>query len=393
MSSRVLEIQSTKLMKNVLDPHVSDLMDVLRGVSALIVAFVHSVQIFCLPYFGLYGFPHLFTSWLATYAVVTFFIVSGFMICLSVSNHSDNSGFNVKKFFRARFLRIYPPLLASLLICFSIFLLMNYFEMHGSESFRLGGELFVSREKVQIEWERLVSTLLLISSIVPGSTPTLSINGPLWTLSYEWWFYMFTMFAVHAVVNKSAPFRYLPVILIMAVFILAPAGQLLWAFLLIWGSGYLLANLYKSGKLLERRFFFILLLSAVVCVLGIISVGQEKTLIYLAEPLQRYGNPGHKTMMFVGLILTIMIAFMIRRKVQVKAFSKTARYSYTIYLIHFPIQLLAFGLLHRHLVDKHWGVSFVAGIIVTLLAVVVASQLAWVVENRGLINQMLNRLK
>ena len=87
-------------MKTTLDPNVSDLMDVLRGASALIVAFAHSFQIFVLPYFGLYGFPHLFTSWLATYAVVTFFIVSGFMIRLSVSNHSDENGFNIIKFFK-----------------------------------------------------------------------------------------------------------------------------------------------------------------------------------------------------------------------------------------------------------------------------------------------------
>lgn len=301
-------------MKTTLEPNVSDLMDALRGGSALIVAFVHSFQIFCLPYFGLYGFPHLFTSWLATYAVVTFFIVSGFMICLSVSNHSDAHGFKITKFLKARFLRIYPPLLASLLLCVSIFLLMDYFQMHGSESFRLGGELFVSREKVQIEWERLIPTLLLIYSIVPGSPPPLSINGPLWTLSYEWWFYLFAMLVVHAAVNKTSWLRVVPVILLLALFWRSPAGLLLWVFLLIWGSGYLLAHLYKSEKLLEPRFLFILLLSAAICILGIIAVGGENSLIYLAEPLQRYGNPGHKTMMFFGFLLTILIGFMIRKK-------------------------------------------------------------------------------
>ncbi len=380
-------------MKLTLEPNVSDLMDVLRGGSALIVAFVHSFQIFCLPYFGLYGFPHLFTSWLATYAVVTFFIVSGFMICLSVSNHSDAHGFKAMKFLKARFLRIYPPLLASLLICVIIFLLMNYFQVHGSESFRLGGELFVSREKVQIEWERFIPTLLLIYSIVPSSPPPLSINGPLWTLSYEWWFYLLAMLVVHAAVNKTSWLRVLPVILLLALFWRSPAGLLLWIFLLIWGSGYLLAYLYRSGKLLEPRFVFILLSSVAVCVLGIIAVGGGKSLIYLAEPLQRYGNPGLKTMMFVGFLLTILIGFMIRKKVPIRFLSRTARYSYTLYLIHFPIQLLAFGLLHSYLVNQHWGISLGTGVLVTLLIVAIASQLAKVVENRALINQMLQRLK
>jgi peptidoglycan/LPS O-acetylase OafA/YrhL len=380
-------------MKIILEPKVSDLMDALRGGSALIVAFAHSFQIFCLPFFGLYGFPHLFTSWLATYAVVTFFIVSGFMICLSVSNHSDVNGFNVMKFFKARFLRIYPPLLASLLICVSIFLLMDGFEMHGSQSFRLGGELFVSREKIQIEWERFIPTLLLIYSIVPGSPPPLSINGPLWSLSYEWWFYLFAMFVSHAAANKTASLRYLPLMFFLALFWCAPAGQLLWIFLLIWCSGYLLAYLYKSEKLMERRYLFILLLSMVLCILGIFAVGHEKTLTYLAEPLQRYGNPGHKTMMFVGFIITIILGFMIRKKVHVQFLSGAARYSYTLYLIHFPIQLFAFGLLHRYLVDEHWRMSLIMGVVVTLLAVAMASQLAKVVENRELISYMIQRRK
>ena len=376
-----------------LEPHVSDLMDSLRGGSALIVALVHCFQIFCLPYFGLYGFSHLFTSWLASYAVVIFFIVSGFMICLSVANHSDANGFKVMNFFKARFLRIYPPFLASLLICIGIFLLMDYFQIHGSESFRLGGELFLSRERVELEWERFIPTLLLIYSVVPGASPPLSINGPLWSLSYEWWFYLSAMLVVHATANKTASLRYFPVMIILALFLLSPAGLLLWIFLLIWSSGYFLGYLYISVDLLKRKFLLFLLLFVVVCILGIIVVGQEKTLIYLAEPLQRYGNHGHKTMMFVGFILTALIGLMIRKNVHVRFLSGMARYSYTLYLIHFPIQLLAFGLLHQYLVNEHWGISLITGVAVTLMVVAVAAQLARVVENRELINQMLRRIK
>lgn len=380
-------------MKTALDSQISDLMDVLRGVSALIVAFTHSFQIFCLPYFGLYGASHLFTSWLATYAVVTFFIVSGFMIRLSVANHLDESGFRVGSFFRARLLRIYPPLLASLAICVGVFVLVNYLDIHGAESFRLGAELFLSREKIAMEWERFIPTLLLIYNMVPGSTPPLSINGPLWTLSYEWWFYLFVMLAVHAATNKTSPLRYLPVLLVLVLFMWSPAGRLLWIFLLIWGGGYLLAHLYKSGKLLQARFGRILGLSIVVCIFGIIAVGGEQTLAYLVEPLQRHGAQGDKTMMFVGFILTALIGLMIKRKIRVRFLSGTARYSYTLYLIHFPLQLLAFGLLHQRLSGQHWSLSLAAGLAVTVLIVALAAQVAKVVENKELINQALKRWK
>lgn len=102
------------------DVNVIDLMSSIRGIAALIVAAVHTFQVFTLPYFGLYGPAHLTTSFLATYAVIAFFIVSGFMIYLSISRHKDDCGlFDMKSFFLARAFRIYPPLLASVIIYIS----------------------------------------------------------------------------------------------------------------------------------------------------------------------------------------------------------------------------------------------------------------------------------
>jgi hypothetical protein len=49
----------------VIDPAASQLMDSLRGWSALVVASAHASQVFLLPKFGLYGLPHPFSSWLA----------------------------------------------------------------------------------------------------------------------------------------------------------------------------------------------------------------------------------------------------------------------------------------------------------------------------------------
>ena len=126
---------------------VMDLMSSIRGVAAIVVATVHAFQIFTLPYFGLYSNAHLATSFLATYAVIAFFIVSGFMIFLSVSRHRDGDGFfNALGFFNARIFRIYPPLVASILISFAVFFIITSFDLHGAQSFRLGDELFfVSR--------------------------------------------------------------------------------------------------------------------------------------------------------------------------------------------------------------------------------------------------------
>jgi peptidoglycan/LPS O-acetylase OafA/YrhL len=55
-----------------IDDTTSSFMDSLRGVSALLVAIVHTFQIFVLPYFGLGSASHIVTSLLATYAVIVF---------------------------------------------------------------------------------------------------------------------------------------------------------------------------------------------------------------------------------------------------------------------------------------------------------------------------------
>lgn len=376
-------------MKKPIEPHVSNLMDSLRGVSALIVAFAHAFQIFCLPYFGLYGFPHLFTSALATYAVVVFFIVSGFMIFLSVENHSDKFGFKVLEFFKARLIRIYPPLILSLVICIAVYQIMTRFNINGAESFRLGGELYLAREKVSFEWGSFISTLLLIYNIIPNAPPALLINGPLWTLSYEWWFYLLTMFIVNAISNKKIV-CWLPVIIIAIFFFLA--GSLLWKLLLIWCSGYFLGYLYKSKKLYRKTFDRIIYLSIVLCIICIFLIGKSNTFLCLAEPLQRYGKDGATIMMFVGLILTAIIGLVISQQINLNFLRKTARYSYTLYLIHFPIFLIMFGLLHEYLIHYSWKLSLLVGIFSTLIAIAVAYKFSLLVENRQLMDKYLKRL-
>src|ERR1700749_220986 len=89
------------------DPKTSEIMGALRGISALVVACVHAYQIFLIPYFGLGSPSHVITGLLATHAVTTFFVASGFMICVSVFRHRNDDGtFRGRAFAEARILRI-----------------------------------------------------------------------------------------------------------------------------------------------------------------------------------------------------------------------------------------------------------------------------------------------
>lgn len=363
--------------------NVMDLMSSIRGVAAIVVATVHAFQIFTLPYFGLYGKAHLATSFLATYAVIAFFIVSGFMIFLSLSRHRDGDGFfDVLGFFSARIFRIYPPLVASILISFAVFVIVTSFDLHGAQSFRLGDELFLSRERVNFEWDRLVPTLLLIYNVFPSTTPPLSINGPLWTLAYEWWFYIFAMACAGVRSCRPVLFGWLPLCALIIVFFRQPSGVLFWVFFIVWHAGFLLGYLYLRGSLHMDSFFRNSVLLLCACVLCIFVVGDGQPIKYLIEPLQRLGKRAHYVMLFVALILTIALGVAIRCKLQWRLLVGTSRYSYTLYLVHFPLLLLAFSLMHPIVYTMGWIESSLVGFFALCIIICACSKLAKIVENR-----------
>jgi peptidoglycan/LPS O-acetylase OafA/YrhL len=358
------------------------LMSSIRGGAALIVATVHAVQVFLLPYFGLYGVAHLATSWLATYAVIAFFIVSGFMIFHSISRHKLMDGkFNLKGFMLARFLRIYPPLTAAVLLSLLVFLFISEFDLHGSESFRMGGELFLSRERVDFEWNRVFSTLLLLYNVVPYMPPPLSINGPLWTLAFEWWFYLFAGLS-SALLSKRSPIRWLLFSGLLLIFLLQPSGILFWVFFIVWYSGFFLGYIHSRNFLNSPNFWLISSSILLICFFCIFVTGQGAPVKYLIEPLQRLGNRAHITMMFVSFIMTVVLAALIRMNCVWRIFVKASSYSYTLYLVHFPLLLLAFSFLHPLVHDEGWVISIIAGLLSLIVIFSISKQLAKFVENR-----------
>src|SRR5206468_11092654 len=109
----------------------------------------------------------------------------------SALRHRNADGsFQSAGFAEARIFRIYPPLIAAIVIAILVYLTIQFLDLHGRESFRFGGELFVARERATLEWSALPSTFFLLYGAVPGAPPPINMDGPLWTLGYEWWFYI-----------------------------------------------------------------------------------------------------------------------------------------------------------------------------------------------------------
>ena len=121
-------------------------------------------------------------------AVIVFFLMSGFVINYSFENAKDKS---FKTYFFKRFIRIYIPLIF-------VFTLMIAINGVGDVKYLLGN-IFMLQD---------------IDRLRPGAiVPPFSGNSPLWSLSYEWWFYMMyyplSRFSSKQERNKIALFLFL----------------------------------------------------------------------------------------------------------------------------------------------------------------------------------------
>jgi peptidoglycan/LPS O-acetylase OafA/YrhL len=215
-----------------IDATTARLFDSLRGASALVVVLAHAA------FYWLDAFCPLLAPYLlrlASLAVMAFFVVSGFMITSSILrrlNQASFQHFDVLSFAIDRLRRLLPPLAAALLImlvCYSLLIRFNQgYADYWSVRQALGALLFIQDMRIGI--------------------PVALVNGPLWSLSHEFWFY------VVAALLASMLFRPLLAGMLLASLFLAWAvlGSISIRWLLgltVWTSGAMLALLYHRGSL------------------------------------------------------------------------------------------------------------------------------------------------
>jgi peptidoglycan/LPS O-acetylase OafA/YrhL len=366
-------------------------MDTLRGVSALVVACVHTFQIFLIPYFGVGSPSHVITGLLATHAVTTFFVASGFMICVSVAKHRNEDGtFRSRAFAEARILRIYPPLIAAILLTIAVYFAITGFGLHGAASYRLGGEVDVVRERVTFEWNLLPSTFFLLYGTFRNAPAPINMDGPLWTLGFEWWFYVLA-FVFARLWNGLTLSTIVPFAAGVYIVLINRDEFFIW-FLVIWLGGFTLGAAYLSGVLFRLSWRAIALLALAVIATAAI-IGRKYLITDLLDP---FAAPhGKRIWACVGLLIAVGIAsaIRVRRDWRIPSWiTGLAAFSYTLYVVHYPLLLLTYSLLHPLTHGHGWPFTMVVAAATVLPIVVVAALLARVVENRRAIRRAISKL-
>lgn len=203
-----------------------DKLEALRGIAAIYVILHHTLK----NGLNLGGIDFSFIFKFGQEAVILFFILSGFVIEYSFSKSKDHS---FKTYFLKRFLRIYLPLFCVFGLNYLIF--------------------FCGDKIIEFSLFNFIGNILMlqdVSSLKPNViVNTFLGNLPLWSLSYEWWFYMLYFPIVKFFKNKSSNFVYLIGICSAITYLYYPnfLNRELFYFV-IWWSGVVLARVYVNNN-------------------------------------------------------------------------------------------------------------------------------------------------
>ncbi len=312
--------------------------DAIRGGAALVVAVAHTWQIFLYPLAPDSKAFYLLGS-LAGWAVIVFFLLSGMLIAVSIKGRIDDGRFSPAAYFKARILRIHPPLIASVILVIAAVSVIQQFHLYGAESYLLPGDLASARPKAEFHWPDVLTTLGLTYWLVPEHG-FLIFNGPLWSLSYEFWIYVLAGCLAAALVNRSLPFALASAALLY--WIVFEADPLFVPIVIIWGAAFSVAwNWNRIGRLGSGA---IALVGGAFLAAALWRAGSN-----IVDLFQDSRTDGPFLLTMSGFLLSCIV-LLIRHQGQrpaglTRLLERAGAFSYTLYLFHFPLMLFMLSLL------------------------------------------------
>lgn len=243
-------------------------------------------------------------------AVAIFFMSSGFFVTKSLLKSKDS-----KKYLHNRFIRIFPPLWFTLLVC--ILVCGLFFSTYNL------GKYFLSIDFLKYCLNFILIPIhnlpgVFMNNIYPGV-----VNGPLWTLPIEFVCYLVLLLAYKLnLVNKKS-YKYVALLFIVAfvginLIPLSIKGYIQPCFLFFWGSFYWI---YRDKITMNNTYFLISLVAFVL----LIVLGYGHVASFLFVPY-----------------LTLYIAFCLPQCNN--RLASLGNLSYDIYLCGWPIQQMIISL-------------------------------------------------
>jgi peptidoglycan/LPS O-acetylase OafA/YrhL len=295
-------------------------LEALRGFAALYVVLFHALPQKIL----LFGINVGVLFRFGPESVIVFFVLSGFVIKYTYEKSRDKSfGY----YFTRRFVRLYVPLLF-------IFLLGYLLKCYGEGTM------------VNPELKTLVGNLFMLQDVITQKPNVVSGtymgNGVLWSLSYEWWFYMLFFLLANKIKDESIN-NWVSVLTVVAAltYLVYPfiINRLIMYFA-IWWIGVRFATDYLNGvKITMRRIMpQAYLLFTIIAILSLnlyIHFSATKTYSYplVAYPFIELRHFVFATMVMFGAVIWQNLKWF-GFDLSLGIFKYLAPCSYVIYISH-----------------------------------------------------------
>ncbi len=314
-------------------------LDFMRGVAAMVVFAGHARVLFIgsilsqvgmgastrqVTVAGVVASPE--TTNLGHQAVIVFFVLSGFLVGGSVIRSlRDNGTWSPTRYAVQRLCRLMTVLIPALLLCVLLDHLGPFlFGTTGIYSAPASQGIVFPDFMDRLSPEVLIGNLLFMQGIL---VKTYGSNSPLWTLSYEFWFYVAFPFLALVLWRNAAPAtRTLSTVALVLIALLV--GWKICFYFLIWLLGATLELLPRnfSQRVAKVCFRISVPIFVIVCLILL----KFKINILIADSIQ-------------ALAFASLCYFLLHSKdvSQNNIFSRLAKLisdmSYTLYLVHAPI--------------------------------------------------------
>lgn len=356
-------------------------LDMIRGTAALAVCVGHCRSLFFrdlgdLPSAGIGTKVLYFCTSLGHEAVVVFFVLSGFFISRQVLSWLKDSRFTWSSYLTHRLVRLYVVLLPSLLLTavWDRLGLWRYPESSIYEGDKLGSAVATVDITPNMGLSTFFGNAVFLQEIF---FKPFGSNTPLWSLSYEFWYYMIFPLIVAASSRSGAVAKAGSAALGIAIFTLLP--QPIQFYFSIWCLGAIFNFLPRItyGRVISHLF-------SIVCLLVLFAGLVQDKLQLLSKD--------H----FIGdLILAISMVPLVWhvlncREPQSQLYGKCAHllasFSYTLYLTHLPLLFfIRQVLVGEHLMSARWDLtagSIAASALILAVVLLYAFGIAGVTEHR-----------
>jgi peptidoglycan/LPS O-acetylase OafA/YrhL len=309
-----------------------------------------------------------FITGLGTQAVMVFFVVSGYLVGGTAIARFRTSGFDIGSYAASRTSRIYTVLVPALLVGGGLdWIGLHFFNgselyTNGAHDARIAGFFSIAGN---LDLPTFLGNLFMLENIV---TPHLGTNSPLWSLVYEWWYYGMFGAAMVLATSRTVIWRSVAGILLVVMGVLLPHALVAWALIWTIGVGAALYGASSGWKPAPWMGY-----GALVIVLVIIRLTEHTAVTAHADSLSyTFACAAAVALAYAFLLLAYhRPGAPLPMAATNEAFAK---FSYTLYLVHFPMIVFCVCFLH-----DRFGLSFLQkpsvasmGYFVALLAFVVA---------------------